>query len=74
MMNPVSLILLGKFPIRITAENLGIIILQNHLLEGDSILILFKDEVICNEMSRHASRLPHGDVWIAKPSIPMDAC
>lgn len=34
MMNPVSLILLGKFSIRIIAEKVGII-LQSHLLEGD---------------------------------------
>lgn len=74
MMNPVSLILLGKFSIGIIAEKLGIIILQNHLLEGDSVSVFSKDEVTCNEMNRHASCLPCGNVWIAKPSVPMDVC
>lgn len=73
MMNPVSLILLGKFSTRIVAEKFGIIILQNPLLEGDSILVLSKEEVTCSEMSRRASCLPHGDVWSAKPLIPVDA-
>lgn len=73
MMNPVSLILLGKFSTRIIAEKLGVIILHNHLLEGDSILVLSKDEVTCSEMSRHASSLPRGGVWSAKPLIPVDA-
>lgn len=73
MMNPVSLILLGKFSIRIIAEKLGIVIVHNHLLECDSVLVLSKDEVICNEKNIHASCLPRGDVWIAKPSISMDA-
>lgn len=44
MMNPVSLILLGKFSLsNFFQKSLEKIILQNHLLEGDSISILFQD-------------------------------
>lgn len=80
MMNPVSLILLGKFSLRIIADKLGII-LQNHLLEGESVSVSSKDEVTCHEMSRYASLLPHGDLcglqslqsqWVLPDSLLAD--